>query len=172
MLQCNKVVILKSLMCNMSQWAQNIFWYQVNIMSGHHVKTSRSSKVGYRKHGFNPKLAWDIVETYFNASFSSEILWTSWNIWFLENVENIMSGHQKWISARRRVFNFVSPIFVIPIFLSPIRVCLSESKPVKTFLIHTLFFKNVTLSCPDIYARRKTKVEIAKTWQVLLSKTK
>lgn len=141
MLQCNKVVILKSLMCNMSQWAQNIFWYQVNIMSGHHVKTSRSSKVGYRKHGFNPKLAWDIVETYFNASFSSEILWTSWNIWFLENVENIMSGHQKWISARRRVFNFVSPIFVIPIFLSPIRVCLSELKPVKTFLIHTLFLK-------------------------------
>lgn len=172
MLQCNKIVILKSLMCNMSQRAQNIFWYQVNIMSGHHVKTSRSSKVGYRKHGFNPKLAWDIVETYFNASFSSEILWTSWNIWFLENVENIMSGHQKWISARRRVFNFVSPIFVIPIFLSPIRLCLSESKPVKTFLIHTLFFKNVTLSCPDIYARRKTKVEIAKTWQILWSKTK
>ena len=141
MLQYNKVVILMSQMCNMSQWAQTIFWHRVNIMSGHHVQTSKSSKVRYRKHEFNPKLAWDIVETYSNASFSSEILWTSWNIRFLENVENIMSGHQKWISARRRVFNFVSPIFVIPIFLSPIRVCLSESKPVKTFLIHTLFLK-------------------------------
>ena len=42
----------------------------------------------------------------------------------------------------------------------------------KKNLIHTLFFKNVTLSCPDTYARRKTKVEIAKTWQVLLSKMK
>ena len=141
MLQCNKVVILMSLM---SQWAQTIFWYWVNIMSGHHVQTSKSSKVRYRKHGFNPKLAWDIVETYYNASFLSEILWTSWNIWFLENVGIIMSGHQKWISARRRVFNFVSRIFVIPTFLSPIRVCLSESKPVKK-LRFTHFFKKTCL---------------------------
>ena len=110
-------------------------------MSGHHVQTSKSLKVGFRKHGFNPKLAWDIVETYYNASFLSEILWTSWNIWFLENVGNIMAGHQKWISARRRVFNFVALIFVIPIFLSPIMVCLSESKAVNFFLIHTLFFE-------------------------------
>ena len=155
----------------MSQWAQTIFWYWVNIMSGHHVQTSKSSKVRYRKHGFNPKLAWDIVETYYNASFLSEILWTSWNIWFLENVGIIMSGHQKWISARRRVFNFVSRIFVIPTFLSPIRVCLSESKPVNK-LRFTHFLKNVPLSCPDIYAWRKTKFDIATTWQVLLSKMK
>ena len=141
MLQYNKVVILMSQMCNMSQWAQTIFWHRVNIMSGHHVQTSKSSKVRYRKHEFNPKLAWDIVETYYNASFSSEILWTSWNIWFLENVGIIMSGHQKWISARRRVFNFVLPICVIPIFLSPITVCLSESIPVKKIGIHTFFLK-------------------------------
>ena len=133
-------------------------------MCGHRVLTSKKLKEWSRKLGFSPKLAWDIVEMYSNASFSSLIIEISENIRFWENFGNIMWGHKKRILAWRRVCDCIFPIIFFLKFLSPKRVYVYESKCEEKIEFPHLFKENIPLSCGDIYAWRKTKVEIKKWW--------